>query len=96
MCFIVVFLGKSDFHLKYTIFGPLLKRTVPPRRLTAGNAVKTLVNLDKFAADDGAVKEKVIGFIKKNAREVVEVEDWKVFVKNYPDLVTDIVKAIVI
>ena len=54
------------------------------------------MNIDKFAADDGEVKEKVIGFIKKNAREVVEVEDWKVFVKNYPDLVTDIVKAIVI
>ena len=31
------------------------------------NAVDTLVNLDKFAADDGKVKEKVISFIKKNA-----------------------------
>ena len=63
------------------------------RRLTAENAVETLVNLDKYAPDDGLVKKKVIGFIKMNARQVVEGEDWKVFVKNYPDLVTDIVKA---
>ena len=53
------------------------------------------MNLDKFAADDGEVKEKVIGFIKKNATEVVEGEGWQVFVNNYGYLVTDIVKAIV-
>ena len=51
------------------------------------------MNLDKFSADDGEVKEKVIGFIKMNARQVVEGEDWKVFMKNYGDLVTEIVKA---
>ena len=65
------------------------------RKLTAGNAVKTLVNLDKFAADDGEVKEKVIGFIKKNAKKVVEGKDWKVFYENHANLVADIIKAIV-
>ena len=65
------------------------------RRLTAENAVETLVDLDKYAPDDGLVKEKVLSFIKMKARQVVKGEDWKVFVKNYPDLATDIVKAIV-
>ena len=63
------------------------------RGLTAENAVETLVNMDKYAPDDGVVKEMVIGFIKMNARQVVEGEDWKVFVKSYGDLVTDIFKA---
>ena len=57
------------------------------------NAVETLLNLDKYAPDDGVVKEEVISFIKMNTRKVVEGEDWKVFVKSYGDLVTDIFKA---
>ena len=66
-----------------------------PRRLTAENAVETLVNMDKYAANDDVVKEKVIGFIKKNAKKVVEGKDWKVFYENYANLVADIIKAIV-
>ena len=56
--------------------------------------METLVNLDKYAPDDREVKEIVIGFIKMNAKEVVEGKDWKVFAKNHSKLVTDIVKAI--
>ena len=37
----------------------------------------------------------MIGFIKMNAREVVEGKDWQAIAKNYSKLVTDIVKAIV-
>ena len=55
--------------------------------------METLVNLDKYAPDDSEVKEIVIGFIKINAKEVVEGKDWKVFAKNYSEIVTDIVKA---
>ena len=65
------------------------------RRLTVENAVETLVNMDKFAANDGVVKEKVIGFIKKNAKKVVEGKDWKVFCENYAYLVADIMMAFV-
>ena len=65
------------------------------RGLTAENAVEILVNVDKYAPDDSKVKEIVIGFIKMNAREVVEGKDWQVIAKNYSKLVTDIVKAIV-
>ena len=51
--------------------------------------------MDKYAANDDVVKEKVIGFIKKNAKKVVEGKDWKVFYENYANLVADIIKAIV-
>ena len=51
--------------------------------------------MDKYAANDDVVKEKVIGFIKKNARKVVEGKDWKVFCENYAMLVADIIKVIV-
>ena len=63
--------------------------------LTVENAVETLLNLDKYAPDDGVVKEEVISFIKMNTRKVVEGEDWKVFVKNYEGLANKIVKPMV-
>ena len=51
--------------------------------------------MDKYAANDDVVKERVIDFIKKNAREVVKKKDWKVFCENYAHLVGDIMIAFV-
>ena len=62
-------------------------------RLTAENAVTTLVNFDRYLAGNTEVKKEVIGYIKKNAISVVRSENWKLFVNNYGDLVTEIFEA---
>ena len=62
-------------------------------KMTPENAVQTLVNIDKHAPEDKEVKDKVISFIKKHANDVIQSEGWGVFVNNYGDLVTDIVRA---
>jgi hypothetical protein len=62
--------------------------------LSLATAVSTLVLLDRHQGP-GWDKEEVINFIKKNAKDIVKGTDWKMFVANYPDLVTDIVTSIV-
>ena len=62
-------------------------------RMTPGNAVETLVNIDKHVPGDKEVKDKAIAFIKKHANDVIKSEGWGNFDKNYGDLVTDIVRA---
>merc|ERR1719319_1356201 len=66
--------------------------------LTAGNAVRTLIQLDQADGRDASEmkvdKDEVINYIKKNVKEIVKDEQWKTFVKTYPDLVTDMLVAL--
>ena len=66
--------------------------------LTPQNAVVSLIQLDKYSGggkgEEEEWKNKVLDFIKKNANAVVRGEHWKTFVKNYEDLVTDIVTCL--
>ena len=63
--------------------------------MTPENAVKTLVIISRDMSGDKEVKDKVISFIKKHAKAVIKSEGWGFFVKNYGDLVTDVVSALV-
>ena len=63
------------------------------RQLLPENAVSTLVNFERYAATDEEVKKEVMGFIKRNAKDVVDSKDWDVFQQNYSTLVKDIVKG---
>ena len=64
--------------------------------LTPQNAVVSLIQLDKYSGEKNEEewKNKVLDFIKKNANAVVKGEHWKTFVKNYEDLVTEIVTCL--
>ena len=53
-----------------------------------------LVKLDQHVSGDGAAKDEVLAFIKRNAREVVKSEDWELFVKRFPGLVTEVFLAV--
>ena len=60
--------------------------------LTPDNAVETLITIDKLKhISKQEHRLKVLAYIKKEADEVVKSKDWKKFVQNYPDLVTEIV-----
>ena len=61
-------------------------------QLNTDNAVRILVELDKYGMDLEE-KEKVVKFIKENVREVVKGTDWKEFARNHVDLVTEIMLA---
>ena len=64
------------------------------RGIRPWNAVNTLVMLDRFGDGEDEAKDQAVEYIKRNAKAVVKTEDWKVFVSNYGELVTDIVKAL--
>ena len=64
--------------------------------MTTDNAVMVLVNLDRYEETDEEAKKEVIKFIKKNAKDVVDSDDWDVFQANYGSLVKEVFKAIVI
>jgi len=61
--------------------------------LTVGNAVRNLIQLDQADSRDASEmkmdKDEVINYINKNVKEIMKDEQWKTFVKTYPDLVTD-------
>jgi hypothetical protein len=61
--------------------------------LSPATAVATLVLLDRLHISEDE-KGLIIELIKKNAKDVVKGKDWKLFIANYPDLVTDIVTAL--
>ena len=64
--------------------------------LTPQNAVVSLIQLDKYIGgkNEEVWKNRVLEFIKTNGKGVVKGEHWKTFVKNYEDLVTDIVTCL--
>ena len=65
--------------------------------LSPSNAVSTLVQLDKYSScssDKG--KTEVLTFIKNNVNDVVESDQWTMFVRNNDVLVTEIIKRLAI
>jgi len=59
--------------------------------LTPDNAVETLIAIDKINhVSKLEHRQKVLTYIKKEAAQVVKTQDWKKFVQNYPDLITEI------
>ena len=64
--------------------------------LTVENAVETLVHVDRFFHQDNTgMRDKVKEFIKVNAASVVEDEHWGKFVRTYPDMVTELFRAVI-
>ena len=64
--------------------------------LTVENAVTTLVHVDcYFHQDSTGMKTKVKDFIKLNAGKVVDSEHWAKFVRTYPDMVTEVFRAVI-
>ena len=61
--------------------------------LTKENAVNTLIQLDQADPLDEAKmkvdKDEVIKFIEKNFMDIVKDKQFKTFVSNYPDLMTE-------
>ena len=64
------------------------------RGLTVDTAVLALVKLHQHVEDDAAAKDEVTTFIKRNARQVVKGDSWKLFKERFPGLVDDMFVAI--
>ena len=62
--------------------------------MTAEKALLTLLNLDRYKETDKEAKQEVIKFIKKNSKNLVEIEDWDVFQENYESLAKEVLRAI--
>merc|ERR1719319_1128077 len=60
--------------------------------ISVDNAIETLIVLDRHVSKSKH-RKKILDFIKVEKAKVVKVPDWKKFVVNYPDLVTDIFLA---
>jgi len=59
--------------------------------LSPDNAVETLITIDKLKhVSKLEHRNKVLAYIKKDADKVSKAKDWKKFVINYPDLITEI------
>jgi hypothetical protein len=66
------------------------------RSLSVENAVSTLVHVDcYFQQDRTGMKDKVMEFIKLHAGLVVDNEHWAKFVRTYPDMVTEVFRAVI-
>ena len=66
------------------------------RNLGVENAVTTLVHVDCYFHQDGTgMKDKVKEFIRRNAAKVVDNEHWGKFVRSYPDMVTEVFRAVI-
>jgi len=56
--------------------------------LKSANAIKTFIYVDRYTPTS-KLREQVLKFLCRNAREVVGVGDWNDFIKQYPDLATE-------
>ena len=66
------------------------------RNLSVENAVTTMVHVDRFFhQDQTGMRDKVKEFIKLNAASVVDNEHWGKFVRTYPDMVTELFRAVI-
>ena len=66
------------------------------RNLSVENAVTTMVHVDRFFhQDQTGMRDKVKEFIKVNAASVVDNEHWGKFVRTYPDMVTELFRAVI-
>ena len=61
-------------------------------QLSAENTVMTLVNMERYEETDEETNNAVINFIKKNARDVVNSDDWDIFQSNHGSLVQEVFK----
>jgi len=63
--------------------------------LTAENAVETLIIMDKVKhVSKEEHRQKILAFIKKEAAQIARSKDWEMFVRNYPNLVTEIILSL--
>jgi len=60
------------------------------KNLSLENVLETFDIVDKHVRKD-EVKQKILAFIKKEALNIIGTNDWRLFVQNHPDLVTEIV-----
>ena len=61
--------------------------------LKSSNAIKTFIYVDRYTPTS-KLREQVLKFLCRNAREVVGVGDWSDFIKQYPDLATEMFKNV--
>jgi len=61
------------------------------KNLSPDNAVEILIMLDKVKHLKSDHRQDVLTYIKREADKIVKSKDWKMFVQNYPDLVTEII-----
>jgi len=56
--------------------------------LKSSNAIKTFIYVDRYSPTS-KLREQVLKFLCRNAKEIVGVGDWNDFIKQYPDLATE-------
>jgi len=61
--------------------------------MTVENVIETLIIIDLYIPQS-VNRPKIIEFVKSNAIEVTEAEDWTKFVQNYPKLVTEVFREL--
>ena len=63
--------------------------------LSAENAVETLIIIDMVKhVSKLEHRQKILAFIKKEVAQVVQSNNWELFVRNYPNLVTEIILSL--
>jgi len=62
--------------------------------LRVNNAIKTFVYVDRYTPTS-KLREQVLKFLCRNARDIVGYGDWDNFIKQYPDLATEMFKCVV-
>jgi len=56
--------------------------------LKPSNAIKTLIYVDRYKPTS-KFREQILKFMSRNAREIVGMGDWNDFIKQYPDMATE-------
>jgi len=62
--------------------------------LKSSNAIKTLIYVDRYMPNS-KLREQVLRFLCRNARDIVGVGDWADFIKQYPELATEMFRSII-
>eukprot|EP00092_Neocalanus_flemingeri_P016813 GFUD01018183.1.p1 GENE.GFUD01018183.1~~GFUD01018183.1.p1 ORF type:complete len:384 (+),score=99.30 GFUD01018183.1:278-1429(+) len=62
--------------------------------LKSANAIKTFIYVDRYMPTS-KLREQVLKFLCRNAREVVGVGDWTDFIKQYPELATEMFRSVI-
>ena len=56
--------------------------------LNSSNAIKTFIYVDRYKPTS-KFREQILKFLSMNAREIVGMGDWNNFIKQYPDMATE-------
>jgi len=62
--------------------------------LKSANAIKTFIYVDRYMPNS-KLREQVLKFLVRNAREVVGVGDWGDFIKQFPELATEMFRNVI-